>query len=110
MSDLEPSRLVYGGQNRAAKRRSTKTACCALCAKPMSAHDRMSFRLPDPRRENWGVMATGEGHPRCVALAERRRAEAAERALAALTEAAKAHQATDQTAERAQAAGLWLPN
>lgn len=102
----EPVTLI---PNRAEQRRSTKKTLCALCVKPMAAGERMAFKLPDPRQENWGLMTTAEGHARCVALAERRRAEAAERALAALSEAAKTQQAATETATRQQAMGLWTP-
>jgi hypothetical protein len=95
---------------RSDRRRNAKKSCCVVCDKPMAVHDRMSVRIPDPRRQNWGLMTQGDAHPRCVANLERRRAEAAEQALAALSQAAKAQHATDQTADRAQAAGLWLPN
>lgn len=95
--------------NRVEQRRSTKKGLCALCVKPMAAGERMTFKLPDPRRENWGLMTRGEGHARCVALAERRRAEAAERALATVSEAAKAQQTATETATRQQAMGLWTP-
>lgn len=111
MSDTDPAaeppaRLVYSRRDR---RRAGKTSCCVLCDKPMTAHDRMPYRMPDPRRKNWGLMTTGEGHPRCVAKAALRRAEAAERALAELTAAAKAQKAAAETANRQQAMGLWTP-
>lgn len=102
----DPVRTVPG---RGERRRAAKASCCALCSRKFNGGDRMKFRLPDPRRENWGLMTTGEGHARCVALAERRRAEAAERALAALSEAAKTQQAAAETATRQQALGLWTP-
>lgn len=101
----QPALLITSRRDR---RRAGKASCCLLCNKPMTA-DRMAFRLPDPRRQNWGLMTTGEGHPRCVALAERRRAEAAERAYAELSEAVKTQAAATETANRQQAIGLWTP-
>lgn len=111
MTDAHPGldRPVQLITSRADRRRRGKDTLCALCTKPMNVHDRMTFKLPDPRRENWGLMATGEGHARCVALAERRRAVAAERALAELSEAVKVQKAEAETANRQQALGLWTP-
>lgn len=111
VTDAHPNldRPVQLRPNRTDRRQGAKRNVCALCAQPMNTHDRMRFKLPDPRRENWGLMTTGEGHARCVALAERRRAEAAERALATLSDAAREQQAATQTADRQQAMGLWTP-
>jgi len=104
--DLQPTTLIPSRRDR---RRAGKASCCVLCDKPMTAHDRMPYRMPDPRPERWGLMTTGEGHPRCVAKAALRRAESAERALAELSEAAKARKAATETATRQQALGLWTP-
>jgi hypothetical protein len=92
--------------SRADRRRNTKKACCALCDKPMGTGDRMDWRQPDPRRENWGLMVTTQAHPRCAAKAWQQRCEAAEEALAALKSAASKY----LTEDRVQAAGLWTPS
>lgn len=94
---------------RNARRRAGKASCCVLCDKPMTANDRMPYRMPDPRPERWGLMTTADCHPRCIAKVALRRAEAAERALAELSEAAKARKAATETTSRQQALGLWTP-
>jgi hypothetical protein len=98
-----PIRLV---PNRADRRRGEKKPCCPLCNKPMSAHDRMPWRQPDSRPENWGLMAAGHAHPRCAAEAWRLAYEASQAALDALTAAAKKY----LTKERQTELGLWTPD
>jgi hypothetical protein len=55
-------------------------------------------------------METVVAHPRCIAAAEKRRADSAEAALARLTAAAEKYTTRSATADRAQTAGLWLPD
>lgn len=104
-----PKEKVRHLTGRTARRRADKAACCELCGQPMTATDRMTFRMPDPRRENWGVNTNGLGHPRCIAKSALKRAEAAERALAELSQAVKTRKADAETATRQKAMGLWTP-
>lgn len=91
--------------NRAKRRQARKKACCAVCNRLLAA-DRMPWRLPDPRPENWGLMATGEAHPRCAAEAYCKAYEATKEALDRMTAAAKKYLTEDRLAE----AGLWTPS
>lgn len=90
--------------SRAEDRNAKKKACCALCNKPLTG-DRMPWRMPDPRPENWGLMATGHAHPRCAAESYRNAYEAAQEALDRMTAAAKKYLTEDRLTE----AGLWTP-
>lgn len=96
-----PVQLVPG---RAERRRYERKACCALCNKPLSG-DRMPWRLEDPRPENWGLMATGQAHPRCAAETYRKLYEGTKEALDKLGAAARKYLTEDRLAE----AGLWTP-
>lgn len=93
--------------NRATRRKLNRTAHCCLCSGAMTQQDRAIYHKPSVEL---GKTEQGVAHPRCIAQDAVDRAARAEAAIANMQRAATRVQDRIETAQRAEALGIWLPS